>query len=1524
MASVNDKRKAAGTGGGKRSASGATYSQNKTVGTNTTPQERAAASKLNNAQREVVKKLGLSAEQALMLDQRRTNLILSNVDSYSLAQRDRLKQIYANVAKDERVRSGSSGMNKVELMEYKSNQNQKSTVGEISKAYSGPDRDRYGTVKRSNISTLRTYNANTKKWEISANTLKSISSRTNAPNQRLTQTDYKQLQAIAIKPLYGASPVDIQKINLARAQFLGPKVDPIGNNRKMFDYVDKYGKDTAIYRLAFTKIDTTNTAIIAKIKAAREEIIAHAPKFDHQVSVLNKVELAEAFKDLDSGALRMVQPYSTVPKQVGHKLVSTQEFKPTQTAAQIKQAELNKALKDFAGDSKLKQMIADVYNGTKDYNSLKKSSKNIYEKSEKAVASVTPIHYLDERVIEKTRVQIGKSLGVTEEQEAITQYINKSPALSEVAKFSKNKYADVRNKPLKTGAELAELYYTGKVLGGIFKGAGKLSKAGVTAALGKKAAQTTVKGAGVPILKSVPFVNRFAAQNLPMLLVDQHFIRQIGSAYRSGIKVDGETQLYGETRSLKSLYNDWKAGKKVNPITADNLKLTETLAIMGLGAKSSFNNKGKSGVVSEVVGKLAGEKASSSWKFEHATTGKTLLSTLEAKSGKLSPSEVEMLIKASEPGYTPKKVKSESKVTPKPENRARAKIKKSPSEVEKNIKASEPGYTPKRTKSKNKTVQKPENRARAKQKVKTSPSEVEKSIKASKPGYTPKRVRTTRTTRTLKSIAEAKNKRASPSEIEHSIQASEPGYTPKKVRKTPKLKTLRATLDARSGRLSPSETEKYISDRTLLNLKPKSARSKAPLGKQGVNANELFESVNQKPKPVKFLRGLTADEAAEMGRINRERLESNKLKRELDLVNKDNAKISKITKTVNTYKEKGGSYKGATPEEAAEMGRLARERIAKTKAGNGAKSLKSMSKEEVAEMGAASIKRTAERAAEFRNKEVVKKGLKALSKEEVAEMGRKNIEIANKRKNTHTTGEAKKTFKNMGYEEADSAGKIAREKMQRREAEKARVNNIVKDVAKDVAKDGKAVSSIKPSPVKEKWVDVNYELFKKRLQEQKILESETAPKVKVQQEIRNKKSATDDKKYAEYKRGLNKATDSSIETHKKIDTIEKAIKNRKGSDSRELLRAIDNIKLKEKDPNVLKRLKELELSVNTESKEYTDYLSKSAQKKKDPDVLKRLEELKATAEKDRLNKQSDNYAKYKANMKESSLKKDIAKDILKAREEDFKQQQINKHAQEYKSIKQREQAQARNKLRDLFNDEKAVSQVPGLKFAERAEQILTGAKKWGRNVHRERLVREEAAARAEESTVRRKSHNTRKNTRNKTYTRGKRRVSEVAKPKQMLDVKPVGLVRVKSRSAVKPSTDIKNLNSILSDIRLDTSLANAETTANAIKQAQAQAIKLDLKQAVKQKTRQRIKTKTVTPEPFRFEPDVIVPPIIPKRKTKKASAEGKGYKLKQSKRLIRNKLGSFDSILGGSAKKPVAKKTVKRVTKPAVKKTVKR
>ncbi|MCK9577563.1 MAG: hypothetical protein M0R51_16785, partial [Clostridia bacterium] len=206
MASVNDKRKAAGTGGGKRSAPGATYSRNKTVGRDTTPQVERAYNNLSSIQKQASSSLGLTKAQALQLDERQAANVNNNINKYSESQKAQLRSMYSNVTTDRANRSGSSGLNKIELQQYKQAQAQKS-FGSVGQSGSGvtvrqaPKFIQRGSAK-SRVSNLKKYNNQTKKWEIPANALNNLSDYVK------TQGDYNIVSELAQKELYNSTKAE--------------------------------------------------------------------------------------------------------------------------------------------------------------------------------------------------------------------------------------------------------------------------------------------------------------------------------------------------------------------------------------------------------------------------------------------------------------------------------------------------------------------------------------------------------------------------------------------------------------------------------------------------------------------------------------------------------------------------------------------------------------------------------------------------------------------------------------------------------------------------------------------------------------------------------------------------------------------------------------------------------------------------------------------------------------------------------------------------------------------------------------------------------------------------------------------------------------------------------------------------------------------------------------------------------------------------------------------------------------------
>jgi hypothetical protein len=82
-------------------------------------------------------------------------------------------------------------------------------------------------------------------------------------------------------------------------------------------------------------------------------------------------------------------------------------------------------------------------------------------------------------------------------------------------------------------------------------------------------------------------------------------------------------------------------------------------------------------------------------------------------------------------------------------------------------------------------------------------------------------------------------------------------------------------------------------------------------------------------------------------------------------------------------------------------------------------------------------------------------------------------------------------------------------------------------------------------------------------------------------------------------------------------------------------------------------------------------------------------------------------------------------------------------------------------------------------------------------------------------------------------------------------------------------------------------------------------------------------TKSSSPAPARITTKEIIPIAEVQKRRKELLETKKLFTVLKSKRLIKNKLGSFESMFGGSSKKPAAKKVTKKpaAKKPAVKRT---
>jgi hypothetical protein len=310
MVSVNDRKKAAGTGGGKRSAPGATYSRNKTVGKDTTPQVERAYNNLSSVQKQASSSLGLTKAQALQLNERQAANVNNNINKYSEAQKAQLRTMYSNVTNDRAARSGSSGLNKIELQQYKQEQAQKS-FGSVSTSGKGvtvktaPKFIQKGSTD-SRVSSLQKFNSKTQKWEIPTSTLNNLEGSVK------TQGDYNLVSGVASKTLYdSANSAEKQRILTARNYIVNHCKDSYQADqyKKYYHKLEIQAQYDRAYAVAGTPITLgTSSTEKKRIQTARAWLIAKYPE-ESSDGKTTQAKAAAHFKSLDSNTVSGV-PYT--------------------------------------------------------------------------------------------------------------------------------------------------------------------------------------------------------------------------------------------------------------------------------------------------------------------------------------------------------------------------------------------------------------------------------------------------------------------------------------------------------------------------------------------------------------------------------------------------------------------------------------------------------------------------------------------------------------------------------------------------------------------------------------------------------------------------------------------------------------------------------------------------------------------------------------------------------------------------------------------------------------------------------------------------------------------------------------------------------------------------------------------------------------------------------------------------------------------------------------------------------------
>ncbi|MCK9575330.1 MAG: hypothetical protein M0R51_05185 [Clostridia bacterium] len=362
MVSVNDRKKAAGTGGGKRSAPGATYSRNKTVGKDTTPQVERAYNNLSSVQKQASSSLGLTKAQALQLNERQAANVNNNINKYSEAQKAQLRTMYSNVTNDRAARSGSSGLNKIELQQYKQEQAQKS-FGSVSTSGKGvtvkqaPKFIQKGSTD-SRVSSLQKFNSKTQKWEIPTSTLNNLEGSVK------TQGDYNLVSGVASKTLYdSANSAEKQRILTARNYIVNHCKDSYQADqyKKYYHKLEIQAQYDRAYAVAGTPITLGTSASEKKrIQTARAWLIAKYPE-ESSDGKTTQAKAAAHFKSLDSNTVSGVpytQKYQQYLAEKGLKDTASEDtakaansFKTSNLAVFSNPADVNKSnqlAKDFS------------------------------------------------------------------------------------------------------------------------------------------------------------------------------------------------------------------------------------------------------------------------------------------------------------------------------------------------------------------------------------------------------------------------------------------------------------------------------------------------------------------------------------------------------------------------------------------------------------------------------------------------------------------------------------------------------------------------------------------------------------------------------------------------------------------------------------------------------------------------------------------------------------------------------------------------------------------------------------------------------------------------------------------------------------------------------------------------------------------------------------------------------------------------------------------------------------------------
>jgi translation initiation factor 1 (eIF-1/SUI1) len=344
-----------------------------------------ATSNLTQEQKNIANTLELSKAQVLALNQRQISQLSSNLKNASAYKISMLKKMYGNVSKNQLILSGNYkevGLNQYQAKQYIQKQQAKLYNNQSGKPIKVSEKDYgkkivgYNKDKNGNKLTpiyrtkyfgspgdedprVRSYEGRqVERWKIGEYTIENLAKSVH------TQGDWNYVLSIARNSTVGLSGVEKKRIQVARAYIQRTSEKDYSSYFNSIDNYDKYNK-TANQKINSRLSDSDKS----KIEQARKWVIDHSN---------NKVELKEYFAQLDNSKRdKNVVQYESNVKTKDQKAQREKEYQ-----TRLKQKEYNDNLepnlKEYAGDSKLKQAIADIYEATATVENLKTTSKKLY------------------------------------------------------------------------------------------------------------------------------------------------------------------------------------------------------------------------------------------------------------------------------------------------------------------------------------------------------------------------------------------------------------------------------------------------------------------------------------------------------------------------------------------------------------------------------------------------------------------------------------------------------------------------------------------------------------------------------------------------------------------------------------------------------------------------------------------------------------------------------------------------------------------------------------------------------------------------------------------------------------------------------------------------------------------------------------------------------------------------------------------------------------------------------------------